>query len=79
MNTEWGKVMATLSEDTDESTPLQERLDSLATTIGKIGLSIAVIVFVVLLIRCLSFQHSPNVTGSKLYITMFVARKLIDL
>ncbi|OAE26040.1 hypothetical protein AXG93_4601s1410 [Marchantia polymorpha subsp. ruderalis] len=71
MNTEWGKVMATLSEDTDESTPLQERLDSLATTIGKIGLSIAVIVFVVLLIRFLATTDLKHFTGED-------GRKIVD-
>ncbi|CAM6129429.1 unnamed protein product [Calypogeia fissa] len=62
MNTEWGRVMATLSEDVDESTPLQERLDTLATTIGKVGLGIAVIVFFVLLIRCLTNPDLFSIT-----------------
>lgn len=50
-NTEWGKVMATLNEDDDAETPLQVRLNGLATVIGKFGLSIAVAVLVVLFIR----------------------------
>jgi Ca2+-transporting ATPase len=63
MNTEWGKVMATLSEEVDESTPLQERLDSLATTIGKVGLGVAIIVFFVLLIRLLATTDLKHFTG----------------
>ena len=52
MHTEWGKVMATLSEDVDEETPLQVRLNGAATAIGKMGLLVAVFTFIVLMIRC---------------------------
>ncbi len=51
MRTEWGRLMANISEENDEETPLQERLNSLATTIGKIGLAVAVLVFCILVIR----------------------------
>lgn len=51
MNTEWGKVMATLAVDNEEETPLQVRLNHLAETIGKIGITVAVCVFLVLVIR----------------------------
>lgn len=54
MHTEWGKVMATLSEDVDEETPLQVRLNGAATAIGKMGLLVAVFTFIVLMIRCAS-------------------------
>ncbi|RYR77118.1 hypothetical protein Ahy_A01g001583 isoform B [Arachis hypogaea] len=49
INTEWGLLMANISEDNGEETPLQVRLNGLATFIGIIGLSVAVIVLVVLL------------------------------
>ena len=58
MNTEWGRIMAVTSEDNDEETPLQERLNAVAEGIGKIGTAVAIIVFVVLFVR--------NVTGGGL-------------
>lgn len=51
MNTEWGKLMATLSDDTCEETPLQVRLNGVATLIGKVGLGFAILTFLVLVIR----------------------------
>ena len=51
MQTEWGKVMATLAVDNEEETPLQVRLNQLSENIGKIGMTVAVSVFLVLLIR----------------------------
>ncbi|XP_052110390.1 calcium-transporting ATPase 2, plasma membrane-type isoform X2 [Arachis duranensis] len=48
MRTQWGKLMATLSEGGDDETPLQVKLNGVATIIGKIGLFFAVITFVVL-------------------------------
>ncbi|KAL0323000.1 UNVERIFIED_CONTAM: Calcium-transporting ATPase 1 [Sesamum angustifolium] len=48
MRTQWGKLMATLSEGGDDETPLQVKLNGVATIIGKIGLFFAVITFTVL-------------------------------
>ncbi|KAK7309153.1 hypothetical protein RJT34_05666 [Clitoria ternatea] len=48
MRTQWGKLMATLSEGGDDETPLQVKLNGVATIIGKIGLFFAVITFGVL-------------------------------
>ncbi|XP_028230960.1 putative calcium-transporting ATPase 7, plasma membrane-type isoform X2 [Glycine soja] len=48
MRTQWGKLMATLSEGGDDETPLQVKLNGVATIIGKIGLVFAVITFAVL-------------------------------
>ncbi|XP_006664154.1 calcium-transporting ATPase 10, plasma membrane-type [Oryza brachyantha] len=48
MRTQWGKLMATLSEGGDDETPLQVKLNGVATIIGKIGLFFAVITFIVL-------------------------------
>ncbi|XP_047314416.1 putative calcium-transporting ATPase 11, plasma membrane-type, partial [Impatiens glandulifera] len=53
MRTEWGKLMETLSEGGEDETPLQVKLNGVATVIGKIGLGFAVLTFVVLLIRFL--------------------------
>ncbi|CAI9763058.1 unnamed protein product [Fraxinus pennsylvanica] len=49
MRTQWGKLMATLSEGGDDETPLQVKLNGVATIIGKIGLFFAVVTFGVLL------------------------------
>ncbi|XP_072992596.1 calcium-transporting ATPase 10, plasma membrane-type-like [Typha latifolia] len=48
MRTQWGKLMATLSEGGDDETPLQVKLNGVASIIGKIGLFFAVVTFAVL-------------------------------
>jgi Ca2+-transporting ATPase len=48
MRTQWGKLMATLSEGGDDETPLQVKLNGVATIIGKLGLFFAVVTFSVL-------------------------------
>lgn len=53
MRTEWGKLMETLSEGGDDETPLQVKLNGVATIIGKIGLAFAVLTFLVLTARFL--------------------------
>eukprot|EP01018_Ginkgo_biloba_P010168 Gb_31058 [translate_table: standard] len=60
LNTEWGQIMAAISEDTGEETPLQVRLNGTATFIGKVGLVVATLVFSVLVIRYFvdDYKHS---------------------
>ncbi|KAM7507194.1 hypothetical protein LguiA_017647 [Lonicera macranthoides] len=53
MRTQWGKLMATLSEGGDDETPLQVKLNGVATIIGKIGLFFAVVTFAVLVQKML--------------------------
>ncbi|KAJ9562504.1 hypothetical protein OSB04_007664 [Centaurea solstitialis] len=48
MRTQWGKLMATLSEGGNDETPLQVKLNGVATVIGKIGLCFAIVTFAVL-------------------------------
>ncbi|QCD80324.1 Ca2+-transporting ATPase [Vigna unguiculata] len=67
INTEWGLLMASISEDNGEETPLQVRLNGLATLIGIVGLSVAVIVLIVLLARYFS-GHTRNPDGSVQFI-----------
>ena len=62
LNTEWGRIMAVTSEDNDEETPLQNRLDKVATSIGKVGTVVAIVVFAVLCGRNLS--DDPESSGS---------------
>ena len=47
---EWGRTMALVVGEAGE-TPLQEKLGWLATAIGKLGFAVAVVCFVVLLVR----------------------------
>ncbi|KAG2692382.1 hypothetical protein I3843_08G050700 [Carya illinoinensis] len=49
MRTQWGKLMATLCEGGDDETPLQVKLNGVATIIGKIGLFFAVVTFSVMM------------------------------
>ncbi|CAI9288528.1 unnamed protein product [Lactuca saligna] len=51
MNTAWGKMMSSVTGDSDEQTPLQARLNKLTSSIGKVGLAVAFLVLVVMLIR----------------------------
>ncbi|KDP32071.1 hypothetical protein JCGZ_12532 [Jatropha curcas] len=56
MRTQWGKLMATLSEGGDDETPLQVKLNGVATIIGKVGLAFAVVTFAVLVQGLLSHK-----------------------
>jgi len=55
-NSEWGRTMSLVVGESGE-TPLQEKLGVLATAIGKVGFVIAVICFVVLMIRWIVENH----------------------
>jgi len=48
VRTEWGRLMDTLNEGGDDETPLQVKLNGVATIIGKIGLGFALVTFMVL-------------------------------
>ncbi|KAK8936710.1 Calcium-transporting ATPase 8, plasma membrane-type [Platanthera zijinensis] len=63
INTEWGLLMASISEDNGEETPLQVRLNGVATLVGMVGLSVAALVLVVLLVRYFT-GHTKNSNGS---------------
>lgn len=60
MRTEWGKLMETLSEGGEDETPLQVKLNGVATIIGKIGLAFAVVTFMVLTVRFLVEKALSN-------------------
>ncbi|KAJ0976132.1 hypothetical protein J5N97_018097 [Dioscorea zingiberensis] len=53
MRTEWGRIMETLTQGGEDETPLQVKLNGVATIIGKIGLFGAAITFLVLFARFL--------------------------
>ncbi|CAN1256207.1 Putative calcium-transporting ATPase 11, plasma membrane-type, partial [Linum perenne] len=60
MRTEWGKLMETLNEGGEDETPLQVKLNGVATIIGKIGLGFAVLTFLVLTVRFFWTKISNN-------------------
>ena len=53
---DWGRTMAMVQTESVE-TPLQEKLGVLATAIGKLGLAVAVVCFIVLMIRWMVENH----------------------
>ncbi|MCH85809.1 calcium-transporting ATPase plasma membrane-type-like, partial [Trifolium medium] len=53
MRTHWGKLVEYLNDRGVEETPLQVKLNGVATVVGKIGLSFALLTFIVLIIRFL--------------------------
>ncbi|KAI3443397.1 hypothetical protein Pfo_000062 [Paulownia fortunei] len=63
INTEWGLLMASISEDNGEETPLQVRLNGVATFIGILGLAVAVAVLIILVVRFFT-GHTRNPDGS---------------
>ncbi|KAL0346910.1 UNVERIFIED_CONTAM: Calcium-transporting ATPase 10, plasma membrane-type [Sesamum calycinum] len=63
INTEWGLLMASISEDNGEETPLQVRLNGVATFIGIVGLAVAVAVLIILVARFFT-GHTKNPDGS---------------
>ncbi|GJY21614.1 putative calcium-transporting ATPase 11, plasma membrane-type protein isoform X1 [Tanacetum coccineum] len=63
MKTEWGRLMVTLSEGGDDETPLQVKLNGVATIIGKIGLTFAVLTFFVLTSRFILMKVIRNEMG----------------
>ncbi|KAJ9540009.1 hypothetical protein OSB04_026515 [Centaurea solstitialis] len=63
INTEWGLLMENISEDNGEETPLQVRLNGVATFIGIVGLAVALLVLAVLLARFFT-GNSKNRDGS---------------
>lgn len=67
INTEWGLLMASISEETSEETPLQVRLNGLATFIGIVGLSVAGAVLAVLMVRFFT-GNTWNPDGTVQYI-----------
>jgi Ca2+-transporting ATPase len=60
LNTTWGQVMASISADNGDQTPLQVRLNGAATLIGKIGLLVATLVLIILIARyfAITYKHA---------------------
>ncbi|MCL7043564.1 hypothetical protein MKW94_012400 [Papaver nudicaule] len=60
MRTEWGRLMETLNDGGEDETPLQVKLNGVATIIGKIGLAFAILTFMVLTGRLLVTKLMHN-------------------
>jgi len=59
-HSEWGKILAMVTEEEDQQTPLQEKLEIVATAIGKVGLFVAVACFIAMLIKwCVENKGFP--------------------
>ncbi|RAL54591.1 hypothetical protein DM860_001719 [Cuscuta australis] len=68
LNTGWGEMMSKISSSgSSEQTPLQVRLNKLASAIGKVGLAVASLVLVVLLVRYFT-GHTKDDNGHKEFI-----------
>ncbi|KAK9945222.1 hypothetical protein M0R45_010747 [Rubus argutus] len=67
MNTAWGEMMSSISQESNVRTPLQARLDKLTSSIGKVGLAVAFLVLLVLLIRYFT-GNTTDKYGNKEYI-----------
>lgn len=67
MNTEWGNLMSSLSEVGNAETPLQVKLNGVATLVGKIGLGFAVLTFCILLFNfCIEKEELSRWSGDDL-------------
>lgn len=75
MRTEWGKLMETINEGGEDETPLQVKLNGVATLIGKVGLAFAVVTFLVLIIR---FVVEKAQLGELSHWSSVDAMKLLD-
>ncbi|KAK4405782.1 putative calcium-transporting ATPase 13, plasma membrane-type [Sesamum angolense] len=63
LNTGWGLIMSSVGVDLREETPLETRLNKLASSLGFIGLSSVVMVLVILLVRYFT-GHTKNENGT---------------
>uniref|UniRef100_A0A5B6Z008 Calcium-transporting ATPase n=1 Tax=Davidia involucrata TaxID=16924 RepID=A0A5B6Z008_DAVIN len=66
MNTAWGEMMSSITRDSNEQTPLQARLNKLTSSIGKVGLTVASLVLIVLFIRYFT-GNTKDEFGAKEY------------
>ena len=66
--TEFGKVAQQSTAESEEKTPLNKQLDKLSALIGKVGTGLAILVFVVLLIKGLFIGERTLLQGDWLHI-----------
>ncbi|KAJ8760719.1 hypothetical protein K2173_017794 [Erythroxylum novogranatense] len=66
-NTAWGEMMSYIIHDLKEQTPLQSRVDKLSSWIGKIGMTVEVLVLAVMMIRYFT-GNTRDENGRKEYV-----------
>nr|XP_016458324.1 PREDICTED: putative calcium-transporting ATPase 13, plasma membrane-type isoform X1 [Nicotiana tabacum] len=66
-NNAWGQMMSNITDDKNEETPLQHRLNKLTKYIGSVGLLVAFLVLLTLLIRYFT-GHSEDDNGHQEFI-----------
>ncbi|XP_052185733.1 calcium-transporting ATPase 12, plasma membrane-type-like [Diospyros lotus] len=64
MNTAWGKMMSSITQDSNEQTPLQARLVKLTSSIKKVVFAVAVLLRVVVLIQYFT-ANTDDENGNK--------------
>ncbi|GKV12452.1 hypothetical protein SLEP1_g23592 [Rubroshorea leprosula] len=62
VNTAWGEMMSSIQRDLDEQRPLKICLNKLTSYVGRIRLSVAVVVLLILLVRYFT-GHTKDATG----------------
>ncbi|KAM4080117.1 hypothetical protein ACJW30_09G166600 [Castanea mollissima] len=78
MRTKRGKLMETLNEGGEDKTPLQVKLNSVASIIGKIGWTFSVLTFLVLIVRhlvvkALNYEFTKWSSSDALTIVIYFA------
>ncbi|KAL3500795.1 hypothetical protein ACH5RR_039888 [Cinchona calisaya] len=68
INTDWGLLMASISDDNGEETPLQVRLNGIATYISRVGLVVVSVVLIALFIIRYFAGHTYNPDGTVQFI-----------
>ena len=61
--TEYGRVAVSVSQPREEKTPLSKQLDKLSKLIGRVGASMAVAIFVVLIVKGLFVEGGAQTWG----------------
>ncbi|KAM4091843.1 hypothetical protein ACJW30_09G166700 [Castanea mollissima] len=86
MRTKWGKLMETLNEGGEDKTPLQVKINSVASFIRKIGWTFSVLTFLVLiarylLVKALNYKFTEWSSSDALTVVIYVvtAVSILDI
>ncbi len=60
VNSAIGRIKKTIEDNNDDETPLQKKLDKIATDIGKFGLVCAILTILVMIVRCVVNLATAN-------------------
>ena len=73
---QWGKIKSTLSMEA-EPTPLQIRLERLTTSVGTVGVGVAVATFAILVVYASLESHRSNAETMGAYVNAFIMAVVI--